>query len=225
MGAAIGGSLPLAIGMAISPIPIIALVLVLTAKRGRITGPAFLLGWLCALAVLGAIVLCIAGPANADSSGSPATWVSWLKIVLGVLLLALAVQQFRGRPADGDAAAMPKWMASVDTIKPPAALGLGAALAVVNPKNLLLGVGGATTIAQTGISGGEQAVAYAVFALIGTLGVGIPVVIYFALGDRSAKILGVIKDWMGKNNAVIMAVLCLLIGVKLIGDAISGLAG
>jgi threonine/homoserine/homoserine lactone efflux protein len=224
MGAAIGGSLPLAIAMAISPIPIIAMVLMLTARHGRVNGPAFLLGWLGALAVLGAIVLCIAGPAGADSSGSPATWVSWLKIVLGVLLLALAVKQFRGRPSAGDTAAMPKWMASVDTIKPPVAVGLGAAMAVVNPKNLLMAVGGATSIAQTGISGPEQAVAYAVFALIGTVGVGIPVVIYFALGDRSAKILGDIKDWMGRNNAVIMAVLCLLIGVKFIGDAISGLA-
>jgi maltodextrin utilization protein YvdJ len=30
------------------------------------------------------------------------------------------------------------------------------------------------------------------------------------------------KDWLARNNAVIMAVLVLVIGVKLIGDAISG---
>jgi hypothetical protein len=32
-----------------------------------------------------------------------------------------------------------------------------------------------------------------------------------------------LKDWMSRNNAVIMSILCLIIGVKLIGDAISGL--
>jgi threonine/homoserine/homoserine lactone efflux protein len=225
MGEAIGGSLPLAFGVAISPVPIIAVVLMLTTRRGRVNGPVFVLGWLCGLAVVGAIVLSVVGPAGAGSSGSPATWVSWIKIALGVLLLLLAVRQFRGRPAGDETAAMPKWMAAIDTIKPPAAFGLAAVLAGVNPKNLLMAVGGAAAIAQTGISGAQQAVAYAIFALIGTLGVGIPVAIYFALGDRSASILRGLKDWMGKNNAVIMAVLCLIIGVKLIGDAIGGLVG
>jgi hypothetical protein len=68
-------------------------------------------------------------------------------------------------------------------------------------------------------------IAYAVFAVIGTLGVAAPVVIYFAMGRRSAEVLGRLKDWMGHNNAVIMAVLCLVIGMKLIGDGISGLTG
>ena len=54
---------------------------------------------------------------------------------------------------------------------------------------------------------------------------GVPVGIYFALGDRSARVLGSLKDWMARNNAVIMAVLCLIIGVKLIGDAIGALVG
>jgi threonine/homoserine/homoserine lactone efflux protein len=226
VGSAIGGSLPLAVGVAVSPVPIIAVVLMLTTRRGRVNGPVFVLGWLCGLAVVGTIVLCVVGPSGSSgSSGSPATWVSWAKIVLGVLLLLVAARQFRGRPVDGETAAMPKWMAAVDTIKPPAAFGLAAVLAGVNPKNLLMAVGGAAAIAQTGISGGQQAVAYAIFALIGTLGVGIPVGIYFALGDRSAHILGGLKDWMSRNNAVIMAVLCLVIGVKLIGDAIGGLVG
>ncbi len=84
-------------------------------------------------------------------------------------------------------------------------------------------MGGAATIAQTGIPGGQQAVAYLVFALVGTLGVGIPVGVYFALGPRADKPLNSLKDWMSEHNAVIMSVLCLVIGVKLIGDAIGGL--
>jgi hypothetical protein len=60
--------------------------------------------------------------------------------------------------------------------------------------------------------------------VIGTLGVGVPVAIYFAMGDRSEKLLAGLKDWMSAHNAVIMSVLCLIIGAKLIGDAISGLS-
>ena len=223
MGQAIGGSLPLAVGVALSPVPIIAVVLMLTSRRARVNGPLFVLGWLAGLAVVGTIVLCVAGPAGASSSGSPATWVSWVKVVLGLLLLLVAARQFRARPKDGDQAALPKWMAKVDDITPLYACGLAALLAGVNPKNLLLAVGGAATIAQTGIPGGQQAVAYLVFALVGTLGVGIPVGVYFALGPRADKPLNSLKDWMSEHNAVIMSVLCLVIGVKLIGDAISGL--
>jgi len=223
MGQAIGGSLPLAIGIAISPIPIIAVVLMLTTPRARVNGPAFILGWLLGLGVIGAIVLAIADPAKASNSGAPATWVSWLKIVLGILLLLVAVRQFRGRPHDKEQAAMPKWMGAIDNFKPPAALGTGALLAGANPKNLLLAVGGAVAIAQTGIDGAQQAIAYLIFAVIATIGIGAPVGIYFALGKRSQDILGRLKDWMGQHNAVIMSVLCLIIGAKLIGDAISAL--
>ena len=120
---------------------------------------------------------------------------------------------------------MPKWMATIDNTTPAAAFGLAAALSGVNPKNLLLAAAGAAAIAQTGIPGGQQAIAYVVFALIGTLGVGIPVGIYFALGARSQKLLAGLKDWMSAHNAVIMTVLCLIIAAKLIGDGISGLAG
>jgi hypothetical protein len=223
MGQAIGGSLPLAVGIALSPIPIIAVILMLTSQKARVNGPVFLAGWLTGLGIVGAIVLALAGPGDASQSGSPATWVSWLKIVLGVLLLLVAARQFRSRPHGDETPDMPKWMASIDKTTPPAAFGLAAVLSGANPKNLLLAVAGAAAIAQTGISGAQQVIAYLVFALIGTIGVGTPVILYFALGDRSDKLLGQLKDWMSQHNAVIMTVLCLIIGVKLIGDAIGGL--
>jgi len=222
MGEAIGQSLPLAIGVALSPVPIIAVVLMLTTPRARANGPAFVLGWLVGLGVVGAIVLALAGP-SASEEGQPATWVSWLKLVLGLGLLLVAARQFRGHPHEGEEAPLPKWMGAIDRFRAGQALGGGTALAAANPKNLLLAVGGAAAIAQTGIPASQQAIAYAVFAVIGTLGVGAPVGIYLAMGKRSAELLGRLKNWMGQHNAVIMAVPCLVIGAKLLGDALSGL--
>jgi hypothetical protein len=60
------------------------------------------------------------------------------------------------------------------------------------------------------------------FGAIASIGVAAPVVISFALGERSGPLLDRLKDWMARDNAVIMAVLLLIIGVKLIGDAITG---
>ena len=223
MGAAIGGALPFAVGIALSPIPIIAVVLILSTRRARVNGPVFVAGWLAGLAALGAIVLSIDGSAEASSPSSADTWVSWVKVAVGAVLLLTAAWQFRGRPKGDDQPELPKWVARMDEIKPLPAAGLGVVMGGLNPKNLLLVVGCATAIAQTGISGGEQAIAYAVFALIGTLGVGTPVGIYFAMGARSEKLLAGLKDWMARYNTVIMALICLLIGVKLIGDGITGL--
>jgi hypothetical protein len=224
MGQAIGGSLPLAVGIALSPIPIIAVVLMLTSNRAKVNGLAFVLGWLLGLGIVGAIFLALAGTGQASKSGAPATWVSWVKIGLGILLLLIAVRQFRGRPHGGEEPQMPKWMATIDKTSPVGALGLAAALSGANPKNLLLAAGGAAAIAETGISGVQQAIAYVVFAVIGTLGVGIPVGIYVVLGVRSQELLARLKDWMTQHNAVIMTVLCVIIAAKLIGDGISGLA-
>jgi threonine/homoserine/homoserine lactone efflux protein len=214
--------LSLAVGVALSPIPIIAVILMLVTPRARANGPAFVVGWLIGLAVVGTIVLLIASPSDASDNGQPATWVDVLKLVLGALLVLIALKQWRGRPHEGQDAPAPKWMGAIERFTPAKSLGAGVVLAGANPKNLLLSIGAAAAIAQAGISGGEQAAAYAVFAVIGTLGVAAPVAIYFVLGDRSGPILERLKDWMASNNAVIMAVLCLVIGAKLVGDAIAG---
>ena len=100
--------------------------------------------------------------------------MSWLKIILGAGLLLIAARQLRGRPHGEDQAPMPKWMGAIENFKPAAALGTGALLAGANPKNLLLAVAGAATIAQTGIAGAQQAIAYLIFAVIATIGVGTP---------------------------------------------------
>ena len=223
MGDAIGQVLSFGIGVALSPIPIVAVVLMLATPQGRGNGLAFLAGWIIGLAALGTAVLLISSGASASSSGEPATWVSVLKIVLGALLAALAVKQYRGRPAPDAQPQLPAWMKRIDSFTPPAAAGMGVLLSAVNPKNLALTVGCAAAIAQTGVAAGDQAVALAVFVALGTLGVAAPVVIYVSMGARATKILGTLNDWMARENATIMAVLCLIIGAKLIGDAISSL--
>jgi Sap, sulfolipid-1-addressing protein len=224
VGEAIGHSLPLAIGVALSPVPIIAVVVLLTSSRARSLGPVFVLGWLLGLVVVGAIVLVVVGPSGAGSSGQRTRWVSWVLVVVGGLLLVGAVRRLRGRAGAGEEVALPAWLGAMDRLKPPVVLGGGVVAGGVRPKSLLLVVGGAAAIAQTGIAGGQQALAYAVFAVIATIGVAAPVVIYFAMGTRSVELLGRLKGWMGRNHTVIVAVVLLVIGVTLIGDGIGGLA-
>jgi threonine/homoserine/homoserine lactone efflux protein len=224
MGQAIGQILAFAVGVAISPLPIIGVVLILATPRARANGPAFLLGWVLGLAILGTVVLLVSSGANASSGGEPAKWVGVLKLVLGALLLLAALKQWRGRPTGDEQGHLPKWMQAIDAFGTAKSFGMGALLAAVNPKNFLMTIGAGAAIAQTGIAAGQQAATLAIFILIASIGVGAPVVIFFALGDRSVKVLADLKNWMSGHNAAIMAVLLLVIGAKLIGDGITGLS-
>jgi Sap, sulfolipid-1-addressing protein len=218
----LGQILPMAVGVALSPMPIIAVVLMLVSAKARVNGPMFVLGWLLGMIIVGGIVLLVAGP-QASDEGAPASWVAYFELVLGALLLLLAIKQWRGRPDDGVEPEPPKWMSAIDSFTPLKSAGVAAVLSGINPKNLLLILAAASTIAQSGISGGEQAVVYGVFCVIGTVGVAIPVIVYFVLGDRAPALLGRMQTWMAHNNAAIMAVLLLVIGVKIFGDGLSAL--
>lgn len=224
MGSAIGAVLPLALGVALSPIPIIAVVLMLATPRGGANGASFLLGWLVGLSVVGTIVLLVSGGADGSDGSAPATWVGVVSLLLGVALIVLAGLQWRRRPRGGTAA-LPGWMASIDRFNPLKSAGLGLALSAANPKNLLITVGAAAAIAQTGVSTGGQAVALGLFVLLGTLGPGVPLAIYLGLGARSQRILERLRGWMAAHNTAIMCVLLVVIGLKLLGDGISALVG
>ncbi len=222
MGEASGQVVAVGVAAALSPVPIVGIVLVLGTRRARADALSFLAGWVAGLGVVGAVVLLAAGGAGAREGGAPAGWVDVLELALGVALLVLAARRWRSRPREGETAGMPGWMRSVDRLTAGRAAALGAALAAANPKNLALTVAAGAAISQTGASAGAQALALLVYVLIGTLGVGVPVAIFLLGGERSRATLDEIKLWMARNDAAIMAVLCLLIGAKLIGDAITG---
>ena len=156
MGQAIGQILWFAVGVAISPVPIIAVILMLVTPKAGVNGPAFLVGWLLGLAVIGTIVLALAGSANANDGGQPATWVDVLTLVLGLLLVLVAVKQWRGRPHGDDEPPAPKWMGAIDSFTSPKALGAGAVPAGANPKNLLLSVGPPRRSPRRGFRAGSK---------------------------------------------------------------------
>ena len=222
MGTAIGTTVPLAVGVAISPLAIIAVILLLVTPRARTSGPAFLVGWLLGLAAVGAIVLVVVEPAGATSASRPATWASVLQLAIGVLLLVFAVTQWRGRTVGAQGSATPKWMLAIDAFTAARAFLLGVVFAAVKPKNLLLTIAAASLIAETGISGAQQAATLAIFVIVASVGIATPVVIYFALCARADVVLEQMKAWMLLHNAVIMTTLFVVFGAVLVGDAISG---
>jgi threonine/homoserine/homoserine lactone efflux protein len=224
VGAVIGDLLPLAVGVAISPIPVIAVILMLLSRQAVRTSTGFLAGWIAGIVVVTVVVLVLVGQAGNTSAGKPSTVSSVLKLIFGLLLLAMAARQWRARPKHGETAAMPKWMSAIDSFTFGKALGLGFVLSAVNPKNLLMCLGAGTTIGAAHLSGGGDVVAVVVFTLIAASTVAVPVIGYLSARDRMTGPLDNLRDWLAQNNAPVMAVLLLVIGVVLLGKGIGGLS-
>jgi len=220
LGPAISEILPLAVGIMISPIAIVAVILMLFSPRARANGPSFLIGWIVGLSIVTVVVYLIADSADVASDSSASDTTSTTKVVLGVVLMFLALRQWRGRPAPGETSPPPKWMGAIDSVTPVKAVGLGVLLSAVNPKNLILAVGAAAAIAQTGPSTGDAVVAIIVFVLIASLGIIVPVAAYLFAGERARTMLDGWKSWLEEHNAAVMTVVLLLIGVVLIGKGL-----
>ena len=223
MGQTIGDILPLAVGVALSPIPIIAVILMLFSGRARANSLAFLFGWIVGIVIVCAFFVWLAGTQDLSTGGQPSTLSSWIKVGLGVLLFLVGLKQWRSRPEPGAEVKLPGWMQRIDPLKPGAALGLGFLLSAVNPKNLLLIVGAAVTIAQASLSTTDDAITIAFFTVIGSITVALPTLAYLILGERTQPSLDRAKSWLSVNNTAVMAVLFLVFGFTLLGKGLGGL--
>lgn len=219
MKEAIGAVLAFAVGVGVSPIPLVAVILMLFTERSRVNGPLFLLGWVLGLSVVagGAYLLASAIGPGGDPEGTQG--VAWAKLALGVLLLAAAGRKWRNRPRAGDDEEMPAWMAKVDTFGPAKAFGLAVALSA-NPKNLLLAAGAGSSLAQLDLPAIEVVLALAAFVVIGSLAVAVTVGYDVVGGAGARRSLDALKAWLALHNAAVLAVLYLVFGAVLVAQAL-----
>jgi Sap, sulfolipid-1-addressing protein len=223
MNSVIGDLLPVALGVAISPMPIIAVILMLLSPRAGAASLTLLAGWIVGITVVVTVVVLVANPADDSQAGNPSTLASVVKLLLGVAVVLIGVREWRHRPKEGETPSVPKWMGAIDQVTPLKAFGLGALLSGVNPKNLALGLAGGVIIASGGLSSGQTVVAIAVFVLIGSSTMAIPVVGYLVARERMQAPLGRLRDWLIEHNAAVMSVLLLVIGVVIFGKGLAGL--
>jgi len=220
MAAVIGEILPLALGIAISPIPIIAAILMLLSPKARVTSVGFLLGWVIGIVVATTVFTLLASSIPADDPDASKPIQGVIQLVLGLLLLLLAIRNWRSRPKPGQEIALPKWMQAIDRITFPVAFGLGFLLSALNPKNLLMAAGAGTDIGAAPLPTGDVVLVIAIFTVLAASTVLVPVVGFLFAADRLRGALDALRGWLQKENAVIMAVLLLVIGVNLVGKGI-----
>ena len=211
--------IPLALVIAISPFSVIPAVLVLQTPRPRPTSLAFLGGW-----VLGLVALTTAFAAFSDALGdlrkSPPAWASWLRVVLGVALIAFGIYRWLTRHGHTES---PRWMRSFETLTPTHALIIGLALVVVRVEVLTMCALAGLDIGSGDLGMAAKLITAAIFIAVAASTVAIPVLAYAAAGHRLDDPMARLKEWMEKNNAALMAAILVLIGLMVLHNGLKAL--
>jgi hypothetical protein len=212
--AAISTSIPMALGIALSPLPIAAIVMMLMTKKAQTNAPSFLLGWIIGLLVVGVIVFIV--PFDQSEKGEPTAVAGYIRIALGILLIVMAVRQWRNRPGPDEPVEVPRLLAGLDTFTGKKSLLSGFMLVVVNPKNLPLCAAGAAAIDLATSSLASQFSVYMIFTVIASSPVAFPIIAYLAAKQKAEALFDTWKDWLIRNNQSVMAVILLIVGAWII---------
>lgn len=212
-------TLPLALGIAASPFPVVPAVLLLFTPRARATSWSFLAGWFLGVGVVAAVATLLAEWVQLLASGE-ARWPAYVRIVLGALLVAYGVKQWLGRRAVSEP---PAWMRSLDSATPGTAVRLALLLSAANPKVLLMAAAAGVAIGTGPSTGWAEVLEVVVFTAVASVTVALPVVTYAVGGERVLGPLGRAKEWLERNAAAVMAVVLVVLGVLLLQKGLSGL--
>ncbi len=112
-------------------------------------------------------------------------------------------------------------MTSIDEFTAVKAFGMAVLLSAINPKNLGLTIAAAASIGSVGLDGGEEVVVVAVYVLLASITLIVPVIGYLAARAKMTPVLDSMKAWLLANNATVMTVLFAVLGAKVLGDGIT----
>jgi Sap-like sulfolipid-1-addressing protein len=211
--------IPLGLVIALSPITVIPAVLVLHAPRPRPAGLAFLWGWVLGLVALTAVFVW-ASDLLGGLHQAPPRWASWLRVVLGSALIVFGVYNWLTRHRHTKT---PGWLRSFSKLTPVRAGVTGAVLTAIRPEVLILCAAAGLAIGTGGLSVAASWITGAVFVVVSSLTVAIPILAFVAAGDRLDDALERLKAWMEENHGALMAVILVVIGLIVLYNGIHAL--
>jgi hypothetical protein len=210
--------LPFAVGIAISPVPIITVILMLFTPRPRSNGAGFVLGWFLGIGIPALVVFMVDRVINqGDVATPPSRMALNLRIAVGVILILVAAWNWMHRNKQDVENKKPLLMRVVDSITPWKAILLGFLFAdVTNPKNLALTVAGCMAITAGHLSAVGNAIVLTLFTGMASLGVALPVLLFLSGGDAAKLTVEQWRQWLMKHKKGVMALLFFVFGIALL---------
>jgi hypothetical protein len=218
----VGDILPLALVVSVSPINIVAAILLLFSKRPIANATTYLLGFVLGVAAMLSGITALANTIDLSPGTERSRGISALLLTLGLVLIVVGVRKFSHRPGLDQEPEEPRWMTGIGDFGAGQSFLVGASVGALNPKNIAVAFASAVVVATAQLPVGQQVGVIAIYTLIASIGVATPIVAALVLGDRSESVLGAWKHWLDRNNGTVMAVIYLFFGVILLGKGIAG---
>ena len=203
---------------AASPVTLIATLVVLGTEDARLNGIAFAAGFILGQAaglgiplIVGLIVTDVSDNGNASN---------WFELALGLLMLLAASRMRRKReepiPDESRAAAL---LVRLERVNLKTAFSIGIPLGI-GVKRLLIAILAASTIALEAASRAAEFQQAALYVIVASVLVWLPVTVYFIVGAPADEWVAVSKRWLLANQREVSLYLALIFGVSFTVDAV-----
>lgn len=220
-----------AAGVALSPTPIVVVILMLFSQRGRPNALAFLLGWVVGLGLLVVVLLALTQAGILLLQANTVFARPAIQILLGLGVIWLAHKEWGKVPRRHTTEMSQKWMGPVnawlskssDKVTPGRAFVLAILMSSLSPKNIALMLAIVLTTTQADLQAGMTLVLFLIFVFISSVTVGIPVLYALLKGQDADEALNQWKDWVIENRGRALALLLLVLGGILVFNGIVAL--
>ena len=192
-----------ALAIALNPVPIIAVVTLLSTDHGRRNAFAFLVSLVVVMVTVAGLTIFVLGSTSSQISATTGQAVA--QTLFGVVFLVLFAAQWRAQPAATDEP--PGWMRLIDKAGLVAAVVMALALT-----NYALLSAGAGIIRKAGAGTSQEAEALAFFVVLAVSTVIAPLVAYLLRPVWARAQLGRLKVWLTRHNRVILMIVFGLMG-------------
>ena len=184
VGQGIAEVLTYAIGVAISPVPIIAVILMLFSRRARVNGPMFMFGWLLALSVVSGLAYVLADTGDAATTAPPPTRSRGARSCsASSSCCSPCGRGGKGPHREPSRRCRSGWRAS--TRSRPRRRSCSGRCSPASTRRTCSWPSRRAGLAQLGLSTTDSVVSLIVFVVVGSLTIAGPVVYYLVGGDRA----------------------------------------
>jgi hypothetical protein len=210
----------LALGVAFSPLPILAILLFLGGSRPRGTATAFWLAWVGGVG--GATIVCVLTVEWSGVTNSEPVWLAVAELLVGSVFLLLAGRAALngGRALGGGPQA---WVGVLDRSGPFRAAALALVLSCANPKNLALILGAAVLMVEATDGSRELTVSAGVFVVVASSGVSLPLAAHSLFPERLDPRLTGLRRALVRRSRVLVMLLGFGIGALFVTEGIRAL--
>lgn len=216
MGREIGELVALAIGIAMSPVPIAGVFFLTLAPNGLRASIGFAVGWIGGLAIAVAVFAALSTLVHGLDSPAYDITAGVIPLVLGVLLVLAGVVQLRRRARSSEPAPMPRWIGMLERLTPARAVIVAASYSAFRPKSLALSIAAGVIIGRGPFGVVGSIVTAVIFATVASLPIVAPVVARAVGGPGIRRALEQMRDWLAAHMATITAIAMVVIGLALI---------